>query len=285
MTMNNPDSEYGPPVVLEAMKLIREGRIIELNHVVTPSVPRVPNAMGPYSLGTWQHPDSSRKRYEAKGAVNGIGFFDERIEMDFHTGTHIDALGHATQHRKLFGGVSIDDVVTDRGLTSLGSEEIPAFMTPALVIDMPTVLGREMQAGEVVNGAHLKKACEDFGIEICPGDIVFIRTGWDAWYEADPLKYASSAPGLSADGARWLADKHVLAVGADNMSVEVVPSEDPAHPYLVHQILLATHGIFMIEQAYLAPMKDSRGQKFCCIAMGPRFKGTTAALLRLVAVV
>lgn len=282
--MQSVTGSYSPEIVLNAMKLVREGRIVELNHIVTPSVPRVPNAMSPYSICTWQHPDSSRRRYEGRGAVNGIGFFDERVELDFHTGTHIDALGHATEHRKLFGGVTIDDVVTDRGLTSLGSEEIPAFMTPAVVLDLPTILGREMEAGEGVDGALLERACAEYGVEIDPGDIVFLRTGWDRWYDSDPLKYATSAPGLSPDGARWLAEKKIVAVGADNMSVEVVPSEDPEHPYRVHQILLATHGIFMIEQAYLAPMKDSRGKKFCCVAMGPRFQGTTAALLRLVAI-
>lgn len=282
--MQSGATEYSPNVVLKALKLVEEGRIVEINHVVTPNVPRVPNAMGPYSICTWQHPDSSRRRYEDRGAVNGIGFFDERVELDFHTGTHIDALGHATEHRKLFGGVTIDDVVTDRGLTSLGSEEIPAFMTPAVVLDMPTILGREMEAGEPVGAELLEQACSEYGVTIDPGDIVFIRTGWDRWYESDPLKYATSAPGLSPSGAEWLSERKISAVGADNMSVEVVPSEDPEHPYRVHQILLANHGIFMIEQAFLEPMVELKGKKFCCVAMGPRFKGTTGALLRLVAI-
>jgi hypothetical protein len=78
------------------------------------------------------------------------------------------------------------------------------------------------------------------GVEIRPGDIVLVRTGWLEWYMSrdeatrtamvgtvggrhDPL----SAPGLHAGRAtaRWLWNHRVGAVACDNPTVEALPVE------------------------------------------------------------
>ena len=63
--------------------------------------------------------------------------------------------------------------------------------------------------------------------------------------------YVSGEPGITRDAAEWLADCGAVAVGADTMSVEVIPSEDPENPMTVHQYLLVTRGVYLIEQANL----------------------------------
>jgi kynurenine formamidase len=53
-------------------------------------------------------------------------------------------------------------------------------------------------------------------------------------------------PGINADAGRWLADHDVVAVGADNAAVEVLPFDggDFVH---VHKILLVDSGIYLLE--------------------------------------
>src|SRR5438093_981943 len=53
--------------------------------------------------------------------------------------------------------------------------------------------------------------------------------------------------GIGKDAAEWLAAQKVVAVGADQWAVEVIPGEDPKEAFIVHNILLTDHGIHTIE--------------------------------------
>ena len=44
----------------------------------------------------------------------------------------------------------------------------------------------------------------------------------------DNAKYISGEPGLNEQAARWLTQNDVVAIGADNMAVEVLPGTN--HP-------------------------------------------------------
>jgi kynurenine formamidase len=81
-------------------------------------------------------------------------------------------------------------------------------------------------------------------VEVEPGDVVLVRTGWAGWYETlngdDQLSYAAGdiqpgiVPGRAA--AEWLWDHHVAAVAADNAAFEAMPIDfdgDPLHRWLI----------------------------------------------------
>jgi len=59
----------------------------------------------------------------------------------------------------------------------------------------------------------------------------------------DNQKYVNAEPGLGEEGARWLTDQKVAAIGADNMAVEVMPMEDARKVFPVHQHLLVERGV------------------------------------------
>src|SRR5207245_557494 len=62
-------------------------------------------------------------------------------------------------------------------------------------------------------------------VEIRAGDVVRVRAGYGGlWSKAD--EYLKAA-GVSAAGARWLIEKKVFAVGADNMAFDVMGPRDP----------------------------------------------------------
>ena len=62
--------------------------------------------------------------------------------------------------------------------------------------------------------------------------------------------------GIGLDAAEWLAAKDVVAVGADNSAIEVVPFDE--NDFLSgHKVLLVRHGIYLLEFLDLsAPARD-----------------------------
>src|SRR5690606_6030683 len=127
------------------------------------------------------------KRRRKLGYVNDAGTNLERVEMTMHVGTHIDALGHATIGERMFGGLRADDVVTDRGLDTLGAEHIPPMITRGLLFDVAGENGRE--AGQVITINDLEQAAELGKFSVEQGDVAMIRTGWGRYYETDNTKY------------------------------------------------------------------------------------------------
>ena len=57
--------------------------------------------------------------------------------------------------------------------------------------------------------------------------MVLIHTGHGFWWMKDNKKYADGEPGIGMAAAKWLTEKKVSLVGADNWAVEVVPAGGP----------------------------------------------------------
>lgn len=90
------------------------------------------------------------------------------------------------------------------------------------------------------------------GVEIEPGDVLLIHTGWTAWYEAlDPARRAAladmasfRAPGIAAGEAmaRYLWDLHIVAAASDVPSLEAWPPRRDSGGFL-HEWLLGLFGL------------------------------------------
>jgi kynurenine formamidase len=272
-----------PDAVRAALALARGGTVVDLSTPISMDAPRMAG-MSPYAICWWQHPLSSRRALEQAGARNGAAFADERIEMDLHTGTHIDALGHAWAAGAGFGGIAVEDAVGAHGLTRLGVEEVPPLIARGVLLDVAATCGRELRGGEVVTTADLQRAADARDCALNAGDIVLIRTGWGRHYAADPERYAASWPGIGIEAARWLTSHDVLAVGADNIALEVYPEERADACAPVHLHMLAGTGTYIIEQANLEELATMRPTSFLCLCLPSRFVGATASPIRLTAV-
>ena len=84
-------------------------------------------------------------------------------------------------------------------------------------------------------------------MKIGRGDVIIFHTGWTKLIGKEDQRYGSVEPGLGVDGAHYLASLGVAMVGADTWGLEVLPFEKPTQIFHVHQILLAQHGIFILE--------------------------------------
>jgi kynurenine formamidase len=272
-----------PETVLAALRLVRSGTVVDLSTPIDERAPRM-EGMAPYAIDWWQHPVASADAFAAAGARNGAAFADEHVAMDLHTGTHVDALGHAFADGAGFGGVAVEDAVGECALTELGAERIPPLIARGVLLDVARHGGRELRGGDAIAVAELEAAATAAEVELRAGDVVLIRTGWGPFYRSDPQRYASAWPGIGLAAARWLTDRGALAVGADNMALEPYPEADPAEVSPVHLHMLVETGTYIVEQVDLERLAELAPREFLCLGLAPRFVGASAAPLRLTAV-
>ena len=121
--------------------------------------------------------------------------------------------------------------------------------------------------------------------EIRPGDAVLVHTGWGQHYMVDNATYVTSSPGISEESARWLADQQVTAIGADNMALEVIPSEDEHRLFPVHQHLIVEKGVYIIENLKLDEPCTDGVYAFPFILLPTKYKGATACPVRPIGLV
>ena len=71
------------------------------------------------------------------------------------------------------------------------------------------------------------------------------------------------------DAARWLAERDVVLVGADNWGVEAVPPETKGKGLAVHQLLLNRFGIYLVENLFLGEIARAEGSCVGLLAIAP----------------
>lgn len=279
----NPNGWFDAGVVRSALRAASEGTLVDLSHPVDRSTPRDAE-QSPYAICMWSHPSASLRDNARAGAENGIGFAVDRVELDLHTGTHIDALGHCTIGSSMHAGLSVDEVVTNTGLSKLGIETAPPMVARGVLVDAEDAIGRLPKAGEVITVEMIERSLARQSTQLTPGDIVLLRTGWARYYRSDNARFLEGWPGIGVEAARWLTDRGVVAVGADTHALEVWPSERPDIHWPVHQELLVRAGVYIIEHANLEELAMRKASSFLCLCLPVRFVGGTASPIRLTAV-
>ena len=101
----------------------------------------------------------------------------------------------------------------------------------------------------------------------------------------DNAIYLAGEPGLDVGAAKFLTDLGVVAIGADNMALEVLPGTN--HPDVmmpVHQHCLVEAGVHIIENLVLAELVSDKVNSFCFILLATKYKGATGCPVRPVAI-
>jgi len=217
---------------------------------------------------------------EARTSASGV------IMQAEHSGTHIDALCHQAENMVMFGGCDVTaQVQTSAGFTSLGVETIPPLLARGVLLDLARSAGVErLPAGHLVGPDELERTAADQGVRIERGDVVCVRTGNATIWES-PEEYLHG-PGLGADAARWLAERGPLAVGCDNVALDVAGHVDPELGTLpCHTILLIRNGIYIIENLTLEELAEQGVSEFLFVCLPLKMRGVTGSPVRPVAVV
>lgn len=213
-----------------------------------------------------------------------VSYTGAAISMYTHMGTHIDALSHFGLDGKIFNGFRADDHLGDRGWTASGASTIPPIVARAVLIDVAAAHGVAMlPAGYRIGRADLIQALDRQGVSLREGDIALIRTGRMALYE-DAAAYMDNPPGIGLEAARYLVEeKGVMAVGADNLSLEAFPSEVDDDYVPVHTYLLGQHGTPILELVNLEDLSRDGVWEMAFIGGSLKLRGADAAPIRPIA--
>lgn len=235
-----------PDTVLAALRLPGNGKVYSLAHRIDEN--------GPVSA---RRPPVRRITIGSRNRRGNRGSFDDLLVMHAHTGTHIDGLCHYwTADGGMYNGHD-PDRVSPAGSPSLGIDHMAGLVTAAAYVDLRAVCPRGSDGhGFEITVAHLEKELARAGTDIHAGDVVLVRTGWEDELRTDRKVYTWGEPGIGAAAARWLAERDVVAVGADNWGVEAIPPSEPGAGMVVHSILLNEFGTYLIEHLSFAALGD-----------------------------
>jgi kynurenine formamidase len=217
------------------------------------------------------------------------GFNSELVTSSMHTGCHIDALAHITlgTDARWYNGVRAAEHLTDFGPRRSDVSAYPPILARGVLVDVAGDRGVErLPGGSGISRDELEAVLARQATSVGEGDVVLIRTGiMRDWPDGAKMREADGS-GLQLDGAQWLADDvRVAAIGADNASVEMLPSGDPARPQPVHAFLLVERGVPLMEFVYLEELARDRVYEFFFIALPLKIAGATGSMLRPVAMV
>jgi kynurenine formamidase len=246
---------------LEALSLVRHGRLYDLGRVLDERSPVFPGRSFRQTLVTTAH-HANRSMPVGENDVNWI---TEVFSSTTQLGTHLDSLGHLQRGGRAYGGWSVADLAGTTGLTRLGAETIPQIVTRGWLVD-----AAPLDRGDVIGVDALD------GIDPEPGDAVFFHTGWGSRWD-DPDAYLSGEPGPGLAVADWLAARRVALTGCDTWSYGPVPAENPARPFEVPQRLNVDHGVFVVENLDLAALAADGIRLFALVLGFPKLRGATGA--------
>lgn len=210
-----------------------------------------------------------------------VSYTGDAISLYTHTGTHIDALNHFGLHGRIWNRFEAEKHLGDKGWHKAGAETIPPIVARGVLIDVARARGVEvLPDSHPIGPEDLQKALASQGTELEPGDVVLIRTGRMLRWPDDEA-YMAHEPGLDLAGARWLVEeKGAMLLGADNLSLEVMPPVDEGSWVPVHTYLLAEQGVPFLEVVDLEALAKDRVYEFAFVAAPLRLRGASGAPLR-----
>jgi hypothetical protein len=252
-----------------------------------------------YSLGMTTGPDSlaypPRKfgivvtqSNDGTGSSSGANLAtgnDDILMTYMGIGSQLDGLGHLGIDHRYYNGLEAQKFVAPGGLLELGTDTVPPIATRGVLLDMAALRGVDtVPAGTAYNRAEIEAALKRQGIAaIGKGDVVLLHSGWQR--KAGSEEYLKLVhPGLGVEGAKYLASLGVVAVGADTIALEVIPSEDASKAFEVHQTLLAKNGVYILENMVTAALAADRAYEFLFVLGQPKFKGAVQAVINPIAI-
>lgn len=177
------------------------------------------------------------------------GWRMEVLTVASHTGSHVDAPLH-----KIAGGQPISAL------------PLETFVGPARIVDL-----RPLEPQTAIGPDRLEPALA----ALRPGEIVLLCTGWgdlrartDLWLKRSPF--------LDPEGARWLVERGVRAVGIDHYSIG--GSRDPVNSQ-THTVLLGA-GVWVAEELRFPPEALALPQPVTFMALPVHLRDHSGAFCR-----
>jgi kynurenine formamidase len=279
------------PSIEDLVRTVKGARVFDLSFTWNEQSP-VLNLNPPYSFALNR---THRMTYEIFGQVPGSRV-SWASDIMYFSGQHgsptLDAIGHIGRDLKLHGGVdAVAATATPGGIThGLGIETFPMdlMLNRAVVLDVARQIaaGRPdpLPPGFEITGTHLDQTAKAQGVEVKPGDSLLIRTGWGQYFGKDNARFlGEQSPGPGQDAARWIIDRKVRLAGDDTATFEKRPAAYGKELFSVHMMLLADHGIYIMENANLEALGDAKVGVALLVVTPLKIQGASGSPLRVLA--
>lgn len=255
-------------------------RIFDLGRPMYTGMPASPN-----------HPAFSHtlpRRHGDMVRADGGSAANDLLVTGTHVGTHIDALAHVSHQGRLHGGADAAEAGRGGKYLEHGVHTIAPMLRRGVLLDVPAARGEQACDPAYEITPDDLDACARAGSEPGEGDVALIRSGWGARFDQGPASYLghdTGVPGVGEAGARWLADRRVLAAGADTIAFErLIPGA--GHAVLpAHRVLLVEHGVYIVEALALEELAAAGVREFTFVLVPLNLVGATGSPVRPLAVV
>ncbi len=272
-------NNLSPEGAIKAAKLVKTGKVYALGTVTGPDSPAYEPRS--YQVVITQSNDGTG----TPGGINQATGNDDILMTYVGIGTQIDGFAHLGINHRYYNGAHGKDIIRPGGVTKYGTETILPTATRGILLDMTKQYKQNpVKPGTAFNRPEIDAAAKAVGVKIGKGDVVLFHTGWLETAKADPKGFIAQQPGLGQQGAEYLASLGVVMVGADTAALEAIPFENPQAPFIVHQTLLAKHGIHVLETINTAELAADGASEFMFVLGVPRFKGTVQMVINPVAI-
>ena len=202
-----------PQTVLNAVKLIKTGEVIELGYVLNTNMPFFgTRRFDVHIKRTFMNEFSNRRGSNEEIVISEIG----------QVGTQFDGFAHQTHENSWYNCFKVAENATRSGFTKLGVHNVGALFTRGVLIDVAGYKGVEMLGDTYeITVEDLEGALKKQNLTLQPGDAVIINTGWGKLWGKDNARYVKSCPGIGVKAAEWLISKDPMLLGSDSWPVEV----------------------------------------------------------------
>ncbi len=259
--------------------LVRTGRVYSLAVETSPETPAWPGRN--YQVLT----DRIYVDGEHTYGQNRLQGFDDYLSMWCGVGTHLDGFAHVAVGGKHYGDLDSADVVHSRGALRHGIETVPPVVTRGVCLDVAALHGvAALEPGYEISREDVDRAAERQRVAIRSGDVALLHTG-TLRDVADKSEFSHAEPGLGLKAARHLVDDlGVVAIGADNWALEVVPTVDPADFLPVHGYLLRERGVHIMENVWTRDLATDGASEFLFVLAAPKLVGALQCPVNPVAI-
>jgi kynurenine formamidase len=282
-----------PEVVKAATGCVRQGRVISLSLPIKGSTSSsvaqsVPHLKGRPLPQHFMSVDGADYEAGVKQPAGGRGIADDALIVSPHgTTTHMDALCHMWTGKSIYNGHAASRN-RSYGATRCGMETVPGITTRGILFDAAASKGKPvLDANDRIGAADLEAMSRAAGVTVGQGDAIVLRTGWPTVFAESPERYWNGEPGLSADGARWLAERDISLVASDNSAISGLNTDGLADEGLdddIHMIFLWRHGIYLMEMLWLEELAAAGQSTFLFMVAPLRIVGGTGSPVNPLAV-
>jgi kynurenine formamidase len=276
-----PDDQRGavnritPQKILQAVSLIKEGKIYQLGRVYEQGMPLSGNRT--FVLTIPGLPTSGPQ------GKNDIVANTEMVATELgQVGTQFDGLGHigvrVNGEDLFYNGFKLAEFGDAYGLKKLGVENVGVIFTRGVLLDIAAYKGVErIELPYIVTVEDIQGTLAKQKVDIQEGDVVLFHTGHGNLWMKDNEKYKSGTPGPGVTAIKWLIEKKIVMVGSDTPATEAFPGENKDRFAEAHQQLITRNGVYNHENLDLSALAKDKVYEFVYVFAPLRLKGATGS--------